>query len=57
MRAVFAEIPPLKTAADVEFLLHDMWTGKDLGTFKKYFELEVKTHDTTALRITTVDGE
>ncbi|KAK4198279.1 family 27 putative glycoside hydrolase [Triangularia verruculosa] len=57
MRAVFAEIPPLNATASEELLVHDMWTGEDIGTFKEYFELEVKTHDTAALRITTVDGK
>jgi len=57
MRAVFAEIAPLKAAGDGELLVHDMWSGKDLGIFRGYFELEVKTHDTAALRITTVGGE
>ncbi|KAK5659805.1 hypothetical protein OQA88_1017 [Cercophora sp. LCS_1] len=57
MSAVFAEIPGLKTLADEEYLVHDMWSGRDLGTFKDRFDIEVKEHDTAALRITTVDGE
>ncbi|KAK0671594.1 family 27 putative glycoside hydrolase [Cercophora samala] len=57
MRAVFAEIPPLKAVADQQLLVHDMWSGQDLGTFTECFELEVNTHDTAALRITTVEGK
>ncbi|KAK4165593.1 family 27 putative glycoside hydrolase [Cladorrhinum sp. PSN259] len=56
MKAVFAEIPGLKTAGDAEYLVHDMWSGKDLGRFKEGIELDVKTHDTAVLRITKVDG-
>ncbi|KAK4653467.1 hypothetical protein QC762_506680 [Podospora pseudocomata] len=56
MRAVFAEIPPLKSGGK-GYLVHDMWTGEDLGIFRKYFELEVKAHDTAALTITKADGK
>lgn len=56
MRAIFAEIPGLNSSADTDFLVHDMWTGEDLGTFAGEIQLDVKTHDTAALRITTVDG-
>ena len=54
MSAVFAEIPGLLLG---EYLVHDMWTGRDLGTFKQRFDVQVKAHDTAALRITTIDGE
>src|SRR6187549_732379 len=33
-----------------------MWTGKDVGRFKGEIALDVATHDTAALRITTIDG-
>ena len=58
MSSTFNSIPGLMTNAnaDVEYNVHDMWTGMDLGTFKGEIQLEVKTHDTAALRITNVDG-
>lgn len=57
MRALISSVPPLSDRADVEYLVHDMWTGKDLGRFKKEIALDVAKHDTAALRITTVDGK
>jgi alpha-galactosidase len=53
-RAVYSEIPGLK--GDEEYLVHDMWTGKDLGVFRGSFNISVKRHDTAALRFTNVDG-
>ena len=53
-RAVFSEIPGLK--GKEEYLVHDMWTGKDLGVFKGEFSIAVKKHDTAALRFMDVDG-
>ncbi|CAE6454595.1 unnamed protein product [Rhizoctonia solani] len=32
--------------------VHDMWTGKDLGTFTTSYTLTVDVHDTTALLLT-----
>ncbi|KAB5594876.1 hypothetical protein CTheo_1691 [Ceratobasidium theobromae] len=32
--------------------VHDMWTGKDLGTFTTNYTLTVDTHDTAALLLT-----
>lgn len=54
MSAVFDEIPGLKGK---EFLVHDMWSGRDLGVFKGRYTTVVKRHDTIALRITKVDGK
>ncbi|KAK0645791.1 glycoside hydrolase superfamily [Cercophora newfieldiana] len=53
MRAVFAEVG---LQAEGEYLVHDMWTGKDVGVFRGEVEVEVRRHDTAALRITEVDG-
>uniref|UniRef100_A0A8H7N278 Alpha-galactosidase n=1 Tax=Bionectria ochroleuca TaxID=29856 RepID=A0A8H7N278_BIOOC len=38
------------------YLVHDMWTGEDLGVFLDGFALSVKAHDTAALRFTTPQG-
>lgn len=56
MTAVFSEIPALSGQGGEKFVLHDMWTGKDLGQFSGTFSIDVKTHDTAALRITKLDG-
>lgn len=56
MSAAFNEIPALKTNAAATYLVHDMWTGKDLGNFTGRYVANVKPHDTIALRITTPDG-
>ena len=54
---VFAQTPGLKSSSAKRFLVHDMWTGRDLGEFEGSFSIDVKKHDTAALRFTTVDGE
>jgi alpha-galactosidase len=56
MLAKFSEIPALKSNASAPYLVHDMWTGKDIGTFTGEYGVDVARHDTAALRITTVDG-
>ncbi|KAK7213638.1 hypothetical protein V2G26_020816 [Clonostachys chloroleuca] len=38
------------------YLVHDMWTGEDMGVFLDGFALSVKAHDTAALRLTTPQG-
>ncbi|CAH0043232.1 unnamed protein product [Clonostachys solani] len=38
------------------YLVHDMWTGEDLGVFLDGFAMSVKAHDTAALRFTTPQG-
>jgi len=55
LSAVFDEIPGLKSAGK-QFLVHDMWTGADLGNFTDKVDVKLKVHDTAALRITGVDG-
>ncbi|KAK3987608.1 glycoside hydrolase, partial [Cladorrhinum sp. PSN332] len=57
MRVRIDEIPPLEGQGDAEYLVHDMWTGEDLGVYKGEIVVDVARHDTAALRITTVDGE
>lgn len=53
--AVFDEIPELNAGGGknkkVKYLVHDMWTGKDLGVFKKEVKVPVNAHGTAALRI------
>lgn len=44
----FANVPGLGSGS---FVVHDMWTGKDLGTFKTSYSTTVDTHDTAALFI------
>lgn len=53
----FEETPGLKKYKGKELLVHDMWTGEEVGTFKDKVELEVKRHDTASLRLTAVDGK
>ncbi|KAH8904673.1 glycoside hydrolase [Coniochaeta sp. PMI_546] len=55
MSAVFDEIPGLQGAGN-EFLVHDMWTGVNLGNFTDKVDVKLGVHDTAALRITGVDG-
>ncbi|KAK4212623.1 glycoside hydrolase superfamily [Rhypophila decipiens] len=57
MQTRLSTIPALSDyPAEVEYLVHDMWTGKDLGRFSGEIALDVAKHDTAALRITTIDG-
>jgi alpha-galactosidase len=55
MRAEYSEIPGLKE--DDAYLVHDMWTGKDLGVFRSEFSVQVTKHDTVALRFTAADSQ
>ncbi|PKS13152.1 hypothetical protein jhhlp_000494 [Lomentospora prolificans] len=48
----FSEVPGLD--AHKKYVVHDMWTGRDLGQFKGSFKIDVKSHDTAALRINEV---
>ncbi|KAK8111616.1 alpha-galactosidase precursor [Apiospora kogelbergensis] len=60
MELVFDEIPGLREATGAgsgPYLVHDMWTGEDLGVFASAVMLRVKRHDTAAVRINTADGE
>lgn len=56
IRVDFRRVPGLRNRHRA-YLVHDMWTGEDIGVFKNKLELSVKKHDTAALRLTTVDGE
>ena len=56
MQTRISSIPALSNHAEVEYLVHDMWTGKDLGRFSGEIALDVAKHDIAALRITTIDG-
>ena len=44
----FANVPGLGSGP---FVVHDMWTGKDLGTFETSYTTKVDAHDTAALFI------
>jgi len=55
MQTRISSIPPLSNH-EGEYLVHDMWTGKDLGRFSGEIALDVAKHDTAALRITTING-
>jgi len=58
MKAKFGEIPALRSFnSSTPFLVRDMWTGEDIGTFTGEYGLDVAKHDTAALRITTSDGD
>ena len=56
MQTRISSIPALGNHAEGEYLVHDMWTGKDLGRFSGEIALDVAKHDIAALRITTIDG-
>jgi alpha-galactosidase len=53
----FANVPGLDSLGAIKFLVHDMWSGKDIGEFQGSFSVNVARHDTAAFRITTVDGK
>ncbi|RYO73804.1 hypothetical protein DL766_009411 [Monosporascus sp. MC13-8B] len=48
----FSEVPGLW--ARKKYVVHDMWTGNDIGVFEGAVEVEVRRHDTAALRINEV---
>jgi alpha-galactosidase len=54
MWAVYSELPGLEKNGT--YLVHDMWTGKDLGVYQNEFSVVVKKHDTVALRFTGANG-
>ncbi|KAH9859068.1 glycoside hydrolase [Lenzites betulinus] len=45
----FADVPGLGAGS---FLVHDMWTGKDVGTFATTFTTSLTAHDTAAFLVT-----
>lgn len=53
----FKNVPGLKGRGKQKYVVHDMWTGKDIGIAKDSLTVEVKGHDTAALRLTTLDRE
>ncbi|KAF4780595.1 alpha-galactosidase [Colletotrichum scovillei] len=48
----FKDVPGLE--AGKKYVVHDMWTGKDLGVFEDEYVVELESHDTAALRINEV---
>ena len=50
---VFSEVPGL---GEGEYVVHDMWTGEDIGVFEGSVTVEIKSHDTAALRLNKVGG-
>jgi alpha-galactosidase len=58
MEVKFEDVPGLNARGKKEkYLVHDMWTGKDIGVFRGSFTIKVKKHDTAALRLTTLDSK
>lgn len=55
--AVWSEIPGLSGKKGQQYLVHDMWTGRDLGVYKDSVGVKLAAHDTAALRITEVNGK
>lgn len=47
---VFGEVPGLTSGK--KYLVHDMWTGEDVGVFSDEFDAEIKGHDSAAFRVT-----
>jgi alpha-galactosidase len=51
MTADFGEIPNLD--ADGKYSILNIWTGEDLGSFTSSYTVEVASHDTAALLVTS----
>ncbi|CRJ84731.1 hypothetical protein BN1708_009137 [Verticillium longisporum] len=49
---VFADVPGLE--AGKRYVVHNMWTGSDLGAFEDSFKIDLDAHDTAALRINEI---
>ena len=47
----FASVPGLEGE---RFLVHDMWTSKDLGIFLESFTVTLAAHDTAAFRLSKI---
>jgi alpha-galactosidase len=56
MKAVWKEIPGLNKLNGTKYMVHDMWSGKDLGLFTDSYSIKLNAHDTAAIRITLADG-
>ena len=57
LKFAFGDTPGLRGYKGKELLVHDMWTGEDIATFRDEVEIEVKRYDTASLKISTVDGK
>ncbi|KAI0318865.1 glycoside hydrolase superfamily, partial [Amylostereum chailletii] len=44
----FSDVPGLGTGS---FVVHDMWTGEDVGTFKESWSVTLDAHDTAAVLV------
>lgn len=49
----FDEVPNLD--ASKRYVVHDMWTGKDIGAFEGSITVDLEPHDTAALRIHEIE--
>ncbi|KAI0766513.1 glycoside hydrolase [Irpex lacteus] len=47
----FSEVAGLEGGGSGEYVVHDMWSGKDLGTFSGSYETSLGAHDNAALFI------
>ncbi|KAF3920018.1 Alpha-galactosidase [Orbilia brochopaga] len=54
-RVDFTEVAGLD--ATKQYTVHDMWTGKDIGVFSKFFATAVDSHDIACLRFNEYRGE
>ncbi|KAK6338918.1 hypothetical protein TWF696_009719 [Orbilia brochopaga] len=54
-RVDFFEVPGLDPTK--QYTVHDMWTGKDLGVFSKFFATAVDSHDIACLRFNEYNGD
>lgn len=48
----FASVTGLKSSSSGKYLVHDMWTGKDVGMFSTSWSTSLAAHDTGAWYIT-----
>lgn len=48
----FNTVPGLSGGGNGSYVVHDMWAGEDLGTFKGSYSTSLAAHDTAAFRIT-----
>lgn len=46
----FSEVPGLEDGG--KYLVHDMWTGEDVGVYSSSLTVELKAHDNVAFRLT-----
>jgi alpha-galactosidase len=47
----FSNVPGLTGGGSGSYIVHDMWTGKDIGTFQGSFSTSLASHDNAALFI------